>query len=98
MSAPSADSAHSIEHAAARQRFFLRVEGHEAGLDYQLREGVMTITHTGVPAAVEGRGLASQLTRAAFEHARTAGWKVRPACSYAAAWARRHPEYQSLLD
>lgn len=98
MSAPSTDSDAAVAHDSARRRFTLRVEGHEAGLDYELRDGSMVITHTGVPPAVEGRGLASQLTRAAFEHARAAGWKVRPACTYAAAWARRHPEYQSLLD
>ena len=98
MSTPSVDSATAVEHDSARQRFSLRVDGHEAGVDYELRDGSMVITHTGVPAAIERRGLASQLTRAAFEHARAAGWKVRPACTYAAAWARRHPEYQSLLD
>ena len=98
MTAPSTDNCTAVKHDAARRRFSIRVEGHDAGLDYELREASMVITHTGVPSAVEGRGLASQLTRAAFEHARAAGWKVRPACTYAAAWARRHPEYQSLLD
>ena len=97
MSAPSTVSDTAVAHDSARRRFTLRVEGHEAGLDYELREASMVITHTGVPSAVEGRGLASQLTRAAFEHARAAGWKVRPACTYAANWAKRHPEYQSLL-
>ena len=98
MSAPSAERDTAVEHDSARQRFTVCVQGHEAGVDYELRDGSMVITHTRVPAPIEGRGLASQLTRAAFDHARAAGWKVRPACSYATAWAGRHPEYQSLLD
>jgi uncharacterized protein len=32
-----------------------------------------------------------------MEIARTEGLKVRPLCSYAAAWMRRHREYHDLL-
>lgn len=87
-----------IHHDPAARRFATTVDGHRAELDYQLQDGWMVIAHTGVPPAIEGRGVASQLTRAAFEHARGQGWKVRPDCTYAAAWARRHPEYQQLLN
>jgi predicted GNAT family acetyltransferase len=67
-------------------------------LDYRLAGKVMTITHTGVPASVEGRGIASALTLAAMQTARAEGWKVVPACSYAAAWVRRHPEFADIQD
>jgi len=87
----------TVHHDPAAHRFTTTVDGHEAGLDYQLQDGWMVITHTGVPPVIEGRGVASQLTRAAFEHARGQGWKVRPTCSYAAAWAKRHQEYQQQL-
>lgn len=78
-------------------RFTVTVEGHECELDYSLRGAVMTITHTGVPQAVGGQGIAAQLVRNAFEVARASGWKVRPACSYASVWATRHKEYADLL-
>jgi len=32
-----------------------------------------------------------------MEAARAEGWQVVPACSYAAAWVQRHPEYHDLL-
>jgi uncharacterized protein len=54
------------------------------------------ITHTGVPHAWEGRGIAASLTQAAFEYARSRGLSVTPLCSYAAAYLRRHPEYDDL--
>ncbi len=96
-----ADDTLRIEHHAAseggRGRFAVVVEGHECELDYQLDRGVMVITHTGVPGAVGGRGIAAQLVQTAFDAARAAGWKVRPACSYAGVWVRRHPQYQSLV-
>ena len=66
-------------------------------LDYGLASAVMTITHTEVPAEVGGRGIASALVRAALDAARAEGWKVVPACSYAAVWMQKHPEYRDLL-
>ena len=85
-----------IRHDRAAQRFETRVDGALCELDYRLADGVMTITHTGVPPALEGRGIASALTLAAMEAARSEGWRVIPACSYAAAWLRRHPEFADL--
>lgn len=86
-----------VNHDPAQQRFTAVVDGVEAVLDYQLRGDQLVIVHTGVPDAIGGRGIASDLVRAAFDYARQAGYKVRPACSYAAAWAERHPEYSQLL-
>ena len=86
----------TVRHYPERRRFETSVEGHDCEIDYRLGGGVMTITHTGVPAPVEGRGVASEMTRFALETARTNGWKVVPACSYAAAYMRRHPEFDDL--
>jgi predicted GNAT family acetyltransferase len=83
-------------HDAARRQFSLDVEGHACVIDYRLADGVMTITHTSVPQAVGGRGIAADLTRAALGHARAQGWKVVPACSYAVAFMQRHHEFDDL--
>lgn len=85
-----------IRHDADRQRFHTTVEGAFCVLDYRLAGGVMTIAYTGVPAEVGGRGIAAALVREALEAARGHGWKVLPACSYAAAWMDRHAEYDDL--
>lgn len=90
-SRPAADITHG------QDRFITTVDGVQAHLDYQREDGRMTITHTIVPDAIGGRGIAGQLTRAAFEYARSQGWKVRPACSYAAGWTERHPEFTDVL-
>ena len=87
----------AIQHDRVARRFETRVEGTSCLLDYTLAAGVMTITHTEVPAAVGGRGIAAALVQQAMITARTEGWKVVPACSYAAAWMQRHPEYHDLL-
>lgn len=86
-----------IVHDTNARQFRVEVDGHRGVVDYTLRDGVMVITHTGVPQAIGGRGIAAELTRAALETARREGWKVRPACSYAAAFLRRHSEFGDLL-
>ena len=88
--------AFSIDHDQAAHRFETRVEGHSCVLDYTLDDGVMTISHTGVPSSVGGRGIASSLVEAALTTARDRGWKVEPACSYAMNWMERHPEFDDL--
>lgn len=87
-----------IRHDPGSRQFHVEVDGHTGVLDYDLREAVMTITHTGVPDAIGGRGIAAELTRTALDTARANGWKVIPACSYAAVFIRRHPEYGDLLQ
>jgi len=85
-----------IHHDRAARRFETQVDGVHCELDYTLASDVLTITHTGVPSGVGGRGIASALVQASMDAARAEGWKVVPACSYASAWITRHPEYRDL--
>lgn len=86
----------AIRHDAARQRFLLEQDGHTGYVEYELRDGTLVLTHTIVPAAIGGRGIAGRLVQAALDHARAQDLKVEPRCSYADAWMRRHPEYADL--
>ncbi|MEO8806077.1 MAG: GNAT family N-acetyltransferase [Burkholderiaceae bacterium] len=86
-----------IEHLPERGRFQAVVEGQVCVADYRLTDGVLAITHTEVPSALAGRGIAAALTQAALAHASAHGLKVRPLCSYARSYMLRHPETQSLL-
>lgn len=87
----------AVQHDRTAHRFHVEVEGSSCVLEYTLAAGVMTITHTGVPAAVGGRGIAAALMQAAIDAARGEGWKIIPACSYAASWMQRHPADADLL-
>ncbi len=87
----------SVTQDTQRSRYTATVDGVLCVLDYQLQGDVMTITHTGVPSQVGGRGIAAELTRHALEDARAHGWKVRPLCSYADVYTRRPPEYNDRL-
>jgi len=81
-----------VDHDKGAHQFTTEVDGSHAELDYTLADGVMTITHTRVPPAIGGRGIAAQLMEAALSAARAAGWSVNPVCSYAKAYLEKHPQ------
>lgn len=88
----------AIEHDPAGQRFWCEAApGLRGVLDYRLDSpGVVVFTHTGVPPALQGRGLAAQLVEAGLQWARAQGLRVVPACSYVDAFMHRHPAWQDL--
>lgn len=86
-----------VEHREERQRFEMQVGNLVAVLDYSRQGKAMVITHTGVPTALEGQGIASKLTKFALEYARAEGLKVVPLCSFAQVYIQRHPEYKELV-
>jgi predicted GNAT family acetyltransferase len=87
----------AVEHDPQGCRFHTEVDGHRAEVDYRLADGIMTITHTGVPEAIGGRGIAASLTRAALDTARARGWRVEAHCAYAKDYLQRHKEYADLV-
>ena len=87
-----------IVHDLAVGRFEATIDGQPCVCQYRLYGKLMMLTHTGVPKALRGRGIAAALVQAALDHARAKGLKVRPDCSYAEAYMQRHPETLDLLN
>jgi uncharacterized protein len=85
----------TVNHDETSHQFSTEVDGHRAVIDYTLTGSVMNITHTGVPPAIGGRGIAAELMRAALSAAREHHWNVNPICSYAVAYMKRHPDTDS---
>lgn len=81
----------------AEAEFELIVSGQRAVAAYQLEDSTIVFTHTLVPKALEGRGVASKLIRAALDSARDRGLKVIAQCPFVAAYVDKHPEYRALL-
>jgi len=94
---PTANQPIVVQHDPDHQRFVATVDGVEAQLDYERSSDVIRITHTGVPPAIGGRGVAGELMRTVLEFARVERLKVVPSCSYAATYLKRHPQYADLL-
>lgn len=80
-----------------RHRFELDADGHVAFSNYRREGDILTIMHTEVPAALNGRGIGSALIRGVLDTARAQGLKVNPLCPFAAAYIGKHPEYADLV-
>ena len=86
----------NVVHNTAEQRFECEVDGLLCVAAYRLTGRVTHITHTEVPEALSGRGIAAQLVAAALAHARLSNLKVNPVCSYVRAYMQRHCETHTL--
>lgn len=86
-----------IHHNAARHRFETSVGGELAECVYEDAGDRWVLTHTFVPPAARGLGLAEKLVRATLAEARARGRKIVPACSYVAAFVARHREFGDLV-
>jgi uncharacterized protein len=88
----------TVTHNPDASRFEIKQDGHLAECVYRRQGDLLVLVHTEVPAALQGQGLAGQLVQAALALAREQGLRVRPSCSYAVTYMRRHPETQDLLE
>ncbi len=79
-----------VRHDTQTQQFWLEPEpGRRCVLDYRRQGDAVVFTHTGVPPALRGQGLAAQLVSAGLQWAAEQGLRVIPACSYVASFLRR---------
>ncbi|MBX3080809.1 MAG: N-acetyltransferase [Anaerolineae bacterium] len=88
---------YEIIHNLDRNRFEVTIEGLTAELVYRKAGDTINFRHTGVPEAIEGRGIGSALARTGLEYAKQEGLTVIPSCPFVRHYIDRHPEYQPLL-
>lgn len=80
-----------------QNRFEATIEGHTAKIEYKMQPGEISVLHTEVPKELEGRGVASAMTKSALEYIRANGLKLIPLCPYMRAYLKKHPEYHDLV-
>ena len=78
-------------------RFELDINGTVAVAYYSLMPGIMTFTHTEVPAELNGRGIGSKLIKGALDAVRAHRLKVVAKCPFVSGYIGKHPEYADLL-
>jgi predicted GNAT family acetyltransferase len=86
----------AVIHRPEAQCFEAIVNGQRCVADYHRSGNTVVMTHTLVPPALEGRGIAAALVHEALTWAQAEGLKVEPACSYVRTYLKRHPEWQAL--
>ena len=82
----------NVRDNTSKNRFELDVEGGTVFANYRRNDNSVIITHTETPAALRGRGLASQLVAGALELIHAENRKVIAGCSFVADYLRQHPD------
>ena len=95
----------TVRDVPEQHRYEISVDGRPAGfaayVDRPGGEGGgqrRVFTHTEIDPAYEGQGFAGVLVDAALADVRISGRRVVPVCPYVAAYLKRHPEYEDLVD
>ena len=90
---------YTVRDNADRHRFEIDLgNGALAIAEYTMPAGKIMFTHTEVPTEHEGKGIGTTLIRHALASARERGLKVIPICPFFAAYIKKHPVEQDLLD
>ena len=83
---------------ADQQRYEIVDDGEVGAFaQYELHGSVADLVHTETVAGHKGRGLGSNLVRAALDDARRRGRQVRPYCPFVRSYIGKHPEYRDLV-
>lgn len=93
----NADPDIDVRNNIGENRFETEIEGHIALVDYKRRGDTIWLTHTEVPQALQGRGVATALAKYVLDYAMTNSLKVVPSCPFIAEYIESHPEYAPLL-
>ena len=81
-----------------RSRFELTQDNQTAYLEFDTDgQSWMTLWHTEVPEQLRGRGLAEELTTAAFRYAKDHGLKVDVICPVASHIIGKRPEFAAQV-
>ncbi len=79
-------------------RFEVFADGDLAGfIAYSFRDGHISLVHTEIAQAYEGRGVGSTLVKRALMMVRESGRALLPVCPFVSAYVQRHPEYLDLV-
>jgi hypothetical protein len=86
------------EESATRGRCIAIVGGLEAELTFsKMGETGVIADHTGVPEALEGRGVGKALVEALIADARDNCFKIMPLCPFVRGQYTRHPEWEDVM-
>jgi predicted GNAT family acetyltransferase len=87
-----------VQHSPEKHLFVTNIEGNEAFLEYRkLSDETWEYSHTYVPKALRGQGIANEIIKYALDFALTNHIKVKPSCPSVQHYLESHREYVGIL-
>lgn len=87
----------AVKNNRTKNRFEVSLSDVVAVAEYRREGERIVFTHTEVPEAMDGKGVASALVTTALDFARSEALEVVPECSFVAEYIKRHPEYLDIV-
>jgi uncharacterized protein len=94
---PSDATSITVVHNLKAARFEAQLPEGLAHADYRRVGDTLHMTHTEVPDAARGRGIAAAIVQAALDFADENRLRIVPMCAYVRGYMQRHPETHALL-
>lgn len=86
-----------LRHDPEENRLTLPFDEGDVWVDYARQGDTLALLHVEADPALRGSGAAGKFMQATVDFARAEGLKLRPVCSYAVAWLKRHPDAHDVL-
>lgn len=87
-----------VVHREEVRRFEWLLDDAIGYVEYKVKKpNVFAFVHTLVPDAHKGKGVASLLTKGAFEWCKAHGVQIVPVCPFTVTFVKRHPEWNTII-
>lgn len=92
------DKTYELIDNTAQKQYEFHIDGLIARIEYiKSVNGEIYLTHTEVPKALEGRGIASNLIGQVLEDVEKQNLRLVPLCPFVAGYIQKHPEWKRLV-
>ena len=88
---------YSLIHNESASQYEYHIDGHIAYITYDDQNGHMHLTHTIVPEALAGKGLAKTLLEDVLQQIKNDNKKALAKCSYIVKYLEKNPEASDLF-
>lgn len=79
------------------KQYEYHIDGVIAKIEYIKAKNKIYLTHTEVPTALEGQGVASALVKDVLEDIERKGLTLVPMCPFVASYIKRYPDWKKLV-
>lgn len=81
-----------------RGQYEFHIDGYVPKIEYIInKEGNIYLTHTEVPPALSGQGIATDMVEQALADIKEEGLYVVPLCPFVASYIKKNPEWKEIV-
>ena len=91
------EPAYELKNNRLSKQYEFHIDGLIPRIEYIRAKEKIFLTHTEVPAGLEGKGIGSALIKAVLEEIERQDLTLVPLCPFVAGYIKEHPEWKKLV-